>query len=170
MYQLDDLGLARASVRIVFSSVKRRSIQKLQPPPPPPPSPLPENSPGIRSNSSRGQNYYSSAGLDGKFFYKRQDQWMWLSCRPFLLSHLLAQLNSLPLNSSMLKDKTRVFHRKDLTTSLRQGSSSPPFGKNDSQMPECCLGGDVKASIWLALYLGMDIALCIGSHFHLGAF
>ena len=40
MYQLDDLGLARASVRIVFSSVKRRSIQKLQHPPPPP-SPLP---------------------------------------------------------------------------------------------------------------------------------
>ena len=40
MYQLDDLGLARASVRIVFSSVKRRSIQKLQHPPlPPPPSP-----------------------------------------------------------------------------------------------------------------------------------
>ena len=30
MYQLDDLGLARASVQIVFSSVKRRSIQKLQ--------------------------------------------------------------------------------------------------------------------------------------------
>ena len=73
MYQLDDLGLARASVRIVFSSVKRRSIQKLQHPPPlpPPPSPLPENSPGIRSNSSRGQNYYSSAGLDGKFFLQK---------------------------------------------------------------------------------------------------
>ena len=43
MYQLDDLGLARASVRIVFSSVKRRSIQKLQHPPPPlPPPPSPK--------------------------------------------------------------------------------------------------------------------------------
>ena len=40
MYQLDDL--ARASVRIVFSSVKRRSIQKLQPPPPLPPPPSPK--------------------------------------------------------------------------------------------------------------------------------
>ena len=42
MYQLDDLGLARASVRIVFSSVKRRSIQKLQHPPPLPPPPSPK--------------------------------------------------------------------------------------------------------------------------------
>ena len=45
MYQLDDLGLARASVQIVFSSVKRRSIQKLQHPPPlPPPRKLPRHS------------------------------------------------------------------------------------------------------------------------------
>ena len=42
MYKLDDLGLARASVRIVFSSVKRRSIQKLQHPPPLPPPPSPK--------------------------------------------------------------------------------------------------------------------------------
>ena len=74
-------------------------------------------------------------------FCKRQDQQIWLSCRPFLLSHLLAKVNYLPLNSSILKDKTHVFNRRDLTTPRRQGSSSPPFGKNDSQMPECCLGG-----------------------------
>ena len=34
-YQLADLGLARASVQIVFLSVKCRSIQKLQHPRPP---------------------------------------------------------------------------------------------------------------------------------------
>ena len=34
-YQLTDLGLARASFQIVFLSVKRQSIQKLQHPPPP---------------------------------------------------------------------------------------------------------------------------------------
>ena len=33
----------------------------------------------------------------------------------FLLSHLLAKANSLPLNSSMLKDKTRVLRWRDLT-------------------------------------------------------
>ena len=78
----------------------------------------------------------------------------WLSCRPFLLSHLLAKVSSLPLNSSILKDKTRVFRWRDLTgpdklpTPPRQGSSSPPFGKNDSQMPECWRGGGEGGGCW----------------------
>ena len=80
----------------------------------------------------------------------------------------------------MLKDKTRLLRWRDLTgpdklpTPPRQGSSSPPFGKNDSQMPECWHGGGggvvVEASVWLARYLGIDIVLYFGSHFHLGAF
>ena len=139
-YQLDDLALARASVQIVFSSVKRRSIQKLQHPPPPPPSPKTPRA-FVQIPVSRGQNYvqtpYSSAGFDGKFFFTKDKI---SGCD---------SLVDLSLNSSILKDKTRVFHRRDLTTPLRKGSSSPPFRKNDSQMPECCLGGggDVKASI-----------------------
>ena len=152
-YQLADLGLARVSVQIVFLSAKRRSIQKASSPL------LPENPLGIWTFKdwliqipvSRGQNCvqtpYLSAWFDSQFFCKRQDQRPRLSCRPFLLSHLLAKANSLPLNSSMLKDKTRLLRWRDLTgpdklpTPPRQGSSSPPFGKNDSQMPECWHGG-----------------------------
>lgn len=55
-----------------------------------------------------------SAGFHSQSFCKRQDRWPWPSHRPFLLSHLLTKVNTLPLNTSIFKDKTLVTHSKDL--------------------------------------------------------
>ena len=62
---------------------------------------------------------YPIAGFDGQFVYKRQDQRLWLSWRPFLVRDLLAKVNSLPLNSSILKDKTRVFRWRNLISPVQ---------------------------------------------------
>ena len=45
---------------------------------------------------------------------------------PFLLSHLPAEVNFLPSNTSMLKDKTHLFSWKDLTIQV-QISHPHPF-------------------------------------------
>lgn len=72
------------------------------------------------------------------FFCKRQDQRLWLSCRP-LLSHMLAKVNSLPFITSILKDKTHMFRWKDfgsssqIPTPPRQGSNPPPPGAESSR-------------------------------------
>ena len=75
-----------------------------------------------------------------------------ISNRDFLVDllfrHLVAKVKSIPFNTSIVKYKTSIFHRKDLRvlvqfpTSPRQGSNSPPPGMKDSQMPVGYLGGE----------------------------
>ena len=76
-------------------------------------------------------------------FCKRQDQQIWLSCRPFLLSHLLAKVNYLPLNNSILKDKTHVFNRRDHPTQAR--FKFPTLWKERQSNARALPGGILKS-------------------------
>ena len=88
------------------------------------------------------------------FFCKRQDQRLWLSCRP-LLSHMLAKVNSLPFITSILKDKTHMFRWKDfgsssqIPTPPRQGSNPPPLARS-------LLGVNVEGSDCSAHYAAIS--------------
>ena len=92
-----------------------------------------------------------------------------ISNRDFLVDllfrHLVAKVKSIPFNTSIVKYKTSIFHRKDLRvlvqfpTSPRQGSNSPPPGMKDSQMPVGYLGGNVEALNWSANYFHFFISI-----------
>ena len=72
---------------------------------------------------TRGQNFvqmpHLSVGFDHQLFNKRQDLWPWLSCRTFLLSHLLTKVNFCLINTSILNDKTRFLCWKDSTVPVQ---------------------------------------------------
>ena len=116
---------------------------------------------------------YPSAGFDGQFVYKRQDQRLWLSWRPFLVRCLLAKVNSLPLNSSILKDKTSVFRWRNLISPVQIAHPTHTrfkfLTKERQSNTRVLPGGNVEALIWLALYSGIDIVSYYGFHFHLDA-
>ena len=102
-----------------------------------------------------------------------------ISNRDFLVDllfrHLLAKVKSIPFNTSIVKYKTSIFHRKDLRvlvqiphltqarfkfpTSPKQGSNSPPPGMKDSQIPVGYLGGNVEALNWSANYFHFFISI-----------
>ena len=77
-----------------------------------------------------------------------------ISNRDFLVDllfrHLLAKVKSIPFNTSIVKYKTSIFHRKDLRVlvqipHLTQARFKfPTPGTKDSQMPVGYLGGMLK--------------------------
>ena len=73
----------------------------LLPPPPPPP--------GLKVCS----NAVPKCQIQWPSFFEKARSATRTLCRSFLVSHLLAEVNALPLNSSILKYTTRAFYWKD---------------------------------------------------------
>ena len=87
------------------------------------------------------------------FFCKRQDQRLWLSCRP-LLSHMLAKVNSLPFITSILKDKTHMFRWKDFGSSSQ--IPTPPRQGSNPPLARSLLGVNVEGSDCSAHYAAIS--------------
>ena len=79
----------------------------------------------------------------------------------FLPGHSLMKANSLPLNTSILKDKARVLRWRDLTLPIQiphlcQARSNSPSADTDDKCPCISRGWDVEASNWSVHYILMD--------------
>ena len=75
--------------------------------------------------------------------------------------HSLMKANSLPLNTSILKDKARVLRWRDLTLPIQiphicQARSNSPSADTDDKRLCISRGWDVEASNWSVHYILMD--------------
>ena len=98
---------------------------------------------------------HPSTKFDDQCFYKRQDQWPWLSNRPFLWSYQLTKVSFITLNTSTLKEKnTYVLLKKDLTVQVQISHHTQARFK----LPILSFGGQSNA-LWVALWEGHVEAL-----------
>ena len=79
-----------------------------------------------------------------------------LQCEILLPGHLFAKVNTLPLNSSILKIKTRIFRWFKFPTPPKKGSNSPPCGHGRQWLPRvaksnCCylIGHAIPLTSWV---------------------
>lgn len=99
------------------------------------------------------------------------EKWPWHYFRTFVVSHLLAKVNCLPVNTSILKNKPLVFRSKDLKVPIqiphpipphltppRQGSVPTPGLRRQNQMPVGCPVG--KCGTFKLIDTLQDFGIC----------
>lgn len=90
------------------------------------------------------------------------EKWPWHYFRTFVVSHLLAKVNCLPVNTSILKNKPLVFRSKDLKVPIQIPHPTSPHpgkvpyrhqGSDDKiKCPWAAQWGNVEPSNWSTRY------------------